>query len=121
MPLQILKGGPFVHARVTGSAAHSDWVRMNEDLTPARRLVLLADVRAGDTLPTSDEARRQAVLATDWLAVAIVARPGAQYGVARVTAAIAEGRGTPVRVFTDVDQARKWLSRLAPDERRRRT
>lgn len=123
MPLQIsrLDGRRVTHVRVTDPAAHSDWARLNEDVAPGKRLALLADVRDRKSLPTSEEARQQASLATDWFAVAIVARPGGQYGMARVMATIAEDRGTPVRVFTDMDQAREWLSRLAPDERPRRT
>ena len=97
---------------------------------PLRRS-LLADVRGRAELPPGAGARGWGHLAPAWVAAAIVTREGAQYGMARVTAAIAERRGTPVRVFTELDEEpgeppvvilghTLWKARFASDPASRR-
>lgn len=103
----------FTYVEASGTVTFSDWetLRDEEEAIDGRRM-LLADVRKRDGLPSGPDAREWGYLAPAWIAAAIVTRQGAQYGMARVTAAIAERRGIPVRVFTDSGPALEWLQEL---------
>lgn len=100
----------FTYVEATGAVTLADWesLRDEEQAMGGRRL-LLADVREREGLPSGPDAREWGYLAPAWIAAAMVTREGAQYGMARVTAAIAERRGIPVRVFTDRGPALEWL------------
>lgn len=104
----------FTFVQATGPVTFSEWesLRDEEEAIGGRRF-LLADVREREGLPTGTDAREWGYLAPAWLAAAIVTRHGAQYGMARVTAAIAERRGVHVCVFTEPTPAREWLASYA--------
>lgn len=78
------------------------------------RMPLVVDVREIEGLPAPDRVRALAAsidhaFATH--AVAIVAQPGAPFGVARQVSAMAGGH---VAVFRSLGDAMRWLSSSAP-------
>ena len=112
MPLDVreTEAGRVLLVSASGPADYSEWVELSEREPSGQPRVLLIDARRRESLPTGTEAREEAHLAGSWAAVAIVTKEGAQYGMARVVAAIAEVQGTPVRVFTEMEPAREWLA-----------
>ncbi len=111
-----------VHA--TGSANLEDWYGLQDhpDVQAAGgSLGLLIDVRPRDDVPSPELARRTGrelvrIAASRFSAVALVARPGAQFGSARVVDQLA-GEDLPVRSFTELEPARDWLvARVRPED-----
>ncbi len=87
---------------------------VGDDPRLAQGTPLLMDIREFDYLPTPPEV--SAFAAPDALSAlflgrrtALVVRRGAQFGVARVFAAKAEGSGTEVEVFAEPELAEAWL------------
>lgn len=81
-------------------------------VAPFRGLVL--DVRYLEYIPTPEEARRigatyGAFGAAHRVAMAYLALPGAQYGVARMVQILSEGHGVRAGVFTSFEPALNWL------------
>ena len=116
MPLEVQRSQDrgLTRVRATDPVTLSDWVALrDEEATLGGRRSLLADIRRQEELPTGADAREWGYLAPAWVAAAIVTREGAQYGMARVTAAIADRRGTAVRVFTELEPAQEWLESYA--------
>jgi len=75
---------------------------------------VLFDARAAVSAPTAAENREitevvSAVASVFVSGVAIVLKPGAQYGMARMLQALLADRGVAVAVFTDITAAASWL------------
>lgn len=86
-----------------------------EEILP-RRLDVLADVRATESLPDTEDVRiaaleiRQLALGARWGACAVVADRDAAYGVARMFLMLADRVFGATSVFRDVDSAELWLA-----------
>lgn len=116
MPFRIrgVDDGRILLVVATGSAQYQDWLALlrREDLR-TRRSSLLIDLRRRADLPSLTTARNVgadlASAATRLSAVAMVAQPGAQYGLSRMANALAEGGGLAIRTFNDLREAYEWL------------
>lgn len=119
MPLEIRheSDGRVIHATATGPAQVSEWAeltRSEREVRDISRVALLVDIRPRETLPRGPEALSVREQLRQWGAVAIVTRPGAQFGIGRMVDSAGEDGGTPARSFTDLDEARRWLEEHAP-------
>jgi hypothetical protein len=115
---RVVAGGSLVVARAqtTGDVEAlpqlTDEVRRANGVTPG--FCTLVDLRRRADLPSARAARQlaEALVAANGKAgrrVALVARPGAQYGIVRITETLARLEGADVRVFTAGDDAMDWL------------
>ena len=80
---------------------------------PSGRVIL--DLSDTDYVPTGTEARALATAISELARpnhcqIAIVARPGAQYGVARMIEAITEVRDATASAFASFNEALGWVS-----------
>lgn len=119
MPLEIRPDddGRILHVLATGAGEAAEWIELTEAQAldgDTRRFGLLMDVRPRESLPDEEGARALGALMSRWGAVAIVSRPGAQFGVARTVDIIGELGGTRVQSFTELNEARTWLLEQIP-------
>lgn len=104
--------------RAEGPASAADWEALGDSpLLPdgGEKAALLIDLTHRESLPDGEVIDR----ATDVLvrlaprlrAVAMLARPGAQFGCARMVDSVAGLRvGLRAAVFSDEQEARRWLA-----------
>ncbi len=116
--VRIVERGRVVLARGLGPADPADWYALSTHpgLPDRRRgFGLLVDLRRRETLPTPEQAREvgrrlTGVAASHFVAVALIARPGAQFGLARSVDLLTQLEGgMPAATFHDVRPAWDWL------------
>ncbi len=121
---RVIDGGEILLVRAVGEADVLDWIRLNRDAPTGVRpheCGLLIDLRKRTNLPSTpsvraigEALRRQLRFA----AVAMVARSGTQFGLARMVELTAETESRPLATFGALREARAWLRdrlRVQPD------
>ncbi len=119
MPFQvrIIERGAILLVRAVGGANPDDWYGLADhpDLArPGAPRGLLVDLRRRQTLPTAAQARETGrgladVALERFDAVALVARPGAQFGLARMVALLNEIEALSTAAFQEPRPALVWL------------
>lgn len=123
--VRVVERGRIVLVRALGPAEPEDWFTLAErpDLPDrSRGFGLLIDLRRRETLPSGEQARSigrrlAKVAASRFAAVALVARPGAQFGLARAVDLLTQLEGMPAATFTDMALARAWLGETLDRDR----
>lgn len=115
MPFQNrpIHGGRILLVRATGGAERGDWSLLLRDPVLSGRSGLVVDLRRRVSLPTGDTAlligRDLAGLAPHLAAVGLVAKPGVQFGLARMVDIMAEDGGRAAKSFHDLREAFDWV------------
>lgn len=112
-----IEDGRVLLVRATGEADPADWLNLPEEaaviIDQDRCCGILIDLRRQTTLPSSTTARaigrELGPLAGRFGGVALVAKPGAQFGLARMTELIATLHDVPVVTFGCPRQALRWV------------
>lgn len=110
-----------VHARAFGAGTREEGVRLiREALEHARAAgarAVIMDILELDFVPSNADASvfsgQLAEVGKGTVRVAVVAPPGAPYGVARMVAILAELSGAPVTVCTSLEEATSWARYLS--------
>jgi hypothetical protein len=120
--VRIVEPGRVVLVRGLGPATTDDWFALAAHPgLPDRRAGygLIVDLRRRETLPTPEEAREvgrrlTGVAWSHFVAVALVARPGAQFGLARSVDLLTQLEGgLPTATFVEMRAAWEWLRGVA--------
>lgn len=114
---RVIEHGAVVLIRAVGPANNDDWFALVERFgngAEGSGRGLLVDLRRRDTLPTTEEARGigielARVASVHFRAMALVVRPGAQFGLARMADQLAGLHGLIAASFNDLSAARDWL------------
>lgn len=112
---RLVDEGRIILVRATGLARVEDWSHLQRSAYPNPERVrgMIVDLRRRTSLPSADVARdvgsRLSHFAAPISAIAMVARPGAQYGLTRIVDAIAELDDIAIESFTELREAYEWL------------
>lgn len=105
--------GRVLLVRATGPAERADWDRLLRARVGEEWTGLIVDLRRRETLPPGAVAlligRDLAQLAPRLSAIALVARPGAQFGLTRMAGTMAGDSGGAARSFHDLREALEWV------------
>ena len=119
---RFIHNNQVVLIRALGTASVEDWEGLATLPFPeaAAEPCLLIDLRPRMDLPTGAVAREigRAMhrTAARFCAIALVARPGAQYGLARSAELLSDLRQKEIQTFLDLRSAWNWLHTQRPDK-----
>ncbi len=114
--VRLIEQGAVLLVRAVGVAEPRDWFdladRARMDGRSPRGLII--DLRRRETLPSADQARETGsglagVAVHRFDAIALVARPGAQFGLARMVALLTELEELSTAAFQEPKPALEWI------------
>ena len=113
--IRVVDNGRLVLVRATGPADERDWEKLLAAPACGRSPPpdLLIDLRQRRDLPSTEMVRsvmsRLAERTEGFRTVALVVRPGAQFGVARIASTFAGLEGATVEAFLQAREALDWI------------
>lgn len=122
---RIMERDRIILIRGLGPARTEDWLELADrpDLPDHEQgFGLLVDLRRRQTLPTASQARETGrrlagIAASHFAAVALIARPGAQFGLARSVDLLTQLEGLPAGTFHELRSACDWLTAVLRERR----